>query len=128
MPYKGLQANLAWAAGFVDGEGCFTHQWIETLKDGTVYRYPKMCISQSGTDELLKRFREIVGVGTVREAGGQHKTAKKPRYVYNAHGFDAVQQVYSMLYQYLGLVKREQGKKVLDLFLLHKHRNLRRTK
>lgn len=51
-------AKIAWAAGLIEGEGCF---WSWSLREGNhVYRYPKMQVNSTDED-VLQRLRSILG-------------------------------------------------------------------
>ena len=123
MPYKINREDLAWAGGFFDGEGCVSHQYINrTNKDGSKYRNPKIHVSQSGDTELLEKFKSIVGVGTIREQKSKHLTAKLTRFDYQAGGFENVQFVVGILWNFIGTQKKNQAKKVLQRYLNHMRR------
>lgn len=55
-----LSSEVAWAAGFFDGEGCVTG-----FVDRGGQTRVQLVVAQSGTTEHLERFRETVGVGNV---------------------------------------------------------------
>ena len=105
--------ELAWAAGFFDGEGC-------TLGSGGRF-YPRISITQGGAlarpPEVLERFRRAVGgvgysAGPELDDSGRHK----PRWVYLLHGATAVGAVIALLWPYLGEVKRQQADLVLTRY------------
>ena len=91
------KTDYAWAAGFIDGEGCFVR---------TNGRLPKLQISQVDPMVLFKLMR-ILG-GTVR-GPYQHKTNPnaRPIYRYSISG-QALYQHMPMLEKYLGDIKRAQ--------------------
>lgn len=124
MPYTPDREGLSWAAGFFDGEGCFTVGFeSKPNRDGTVYRYPKVTISQSGTPELLYKFRQTIGFGKIHgPSTGKHKTAKKPRWAYVAGGFENMQAILSLLWLWLGTEKRNKARYELSAYLTHLHR------
>lgn len=122
MPYIINRENLAWAGGFFDGEGSITWQYYVKNKDGTKYKYPKICISQSGSSELLEKFKTITNAGGIYEARFKHATAKLPRYSYCVNGFEKVQYVVALLWGFIGSSKKAQAKKVLGAYLSHARR------
>src|SRR2546428_10320126 len=121
MPYVLNREQLAWAAGFFDGEGCFTVCYEHhPNKDGSVYHYPKISISQSGNPRLLSQFRRILKFGKVTGPYTKnHKTAKKPRYQYRAGGFEKVQASLCLLWPWLGISKKVQAKNLIKSYLKH---------
>ena len=98
--------QLAWAAGFFDGEGCFS------LSKATMY--PCVSITQHHP-EVLVRFADAVGVGKLY-GPYQHGTTTLSRrefFLLRAHGYPKVQAIAAMLWFRLGPAKREQATKVL---------------
>ncbi len=105
--------ELAWAAGFFDGEGCTTAVSLR--------RYPKISITQSGPlakpPEVLDRFKRAVGEighisGPELDDSGRHK----PRWVYNLYGGTQVSAVIALLWPFLGTVKHAQADHILSRY------------
>jgi len=99
--------QLAWAAGLLDGEGCF----YSSKDKGR--NYPRLKIAQSGSEvpEVLLRFNTAIGgLGLIRVWA---RPGKKLPYHLTVHGFDNVQAVMEMLWPWLGAIKKEQARKVL---------------
>lgn len=104
----GTVAELAWSAGFVEGEGC----WYST-KNGNNTSYPRFTISQVDP-QVLNRFRDAVGVGTVRGPRFyKDRPNNRPCYEYTIWGLEKVQAVTAMLWSFLGPIKRAQATRVL---------------
>lgn len=107
--------ELAWAAGFFDGEGCFRLHTKAGI-DGRFYA--QITINQIHP-EVLERFqRAVLGAGNIRGPYIPSGTTKageprKPTWNYACTNFEHVQAVYVMLIPFLGSVKTEQGKRVL---------------
>lgn len=101
--------NLAWAAGFFDGEGHSRNGRRGALA---------VTISQADSPVLLERFRSAVGVGTIR-GPYTHKARPKQRpfYVYDALGFENTQHCLCVLWPWLGAVKREQARSALRAWM-----------
>jgi hypothetical protein len=106
----GCREEMAWAAGFVDGEGSF----FLCLEKRTSPRYPTFSLTQIDP-QVLQRFAAAVGFGTVLGPYGpySHGPKARPLYYYNVGGFQKTQAVMAMLWAWLGPVKREQAKRVL---------------
>jgi len=68
------ECEIAWAAGFFEGEGYFSPN-IRQLKDGPRV-YPTMGLKNTDR-EMLERFHRIIGVGIIRPAyiGSQKRRA-----------------------------------------------------
>ena len=103
--------TLAWAAGFMDGEGSFT-------LGRRPARRPQLHV-QIGQNhpEPLARFRDAVGVGRVygpyarRGSGANHSF--NPRFEYRTGSFENGQAVLAMLWPWLGSAKKAQAKRCL---------------
>jgi hypothetical protein len=103
MAFAPDREELAWAAGFFDGEGCFCYS--------EAARYVSVSIGQTNP-EPLERFRNAVGLGKIngpylREH--PNRLSKKPQWVYQAYGVEKVQAIAAMLWFKLGSIKREQA-------------------
>lgn len=112
-PTKSNRTELAWSAGFFDGEGCTTAAGHR--------RYPKITISQAGPlakpPEVLDRFRQAVGgigyvTGPELDDSGRHK----PRWVYHLQGANQVSAVIALLWPFLCEVKRAQADRILSRY------------
>lgn len=95
--------ELAWAAGFLDGEGCFSY--TESGRHA--------CVSITQTErQPLERFLAAVGTGRIyrpyeKPTGGQWR--RKPQYVFRVHRQERVQAIAAMLWFKLGPIKRRQA-------------------
>jgi len=98
--------ELAWAAGFFDGEGCTTN-FGSTRREAARAR---MRISQSGDDGhlVIDRFQAAIG-----GPGNRYVIAadaqRKIRFVWELHKQLDVHHVLNRLWPYLGQVKRDQA-------------------
>jgi hypothetical protein len=100
--------ELAWAAGFFDGEG---HVGAST-KRRDIY----LAISQVDR-RVLDRFRSAVGVGAVH-GPYEHRSMKRrlneqPRFYFQTQNYQHVQAIVAMLWRWLSPVKRDQASLVL---------------
>jgi hypothetical protein len=95
--------ELAWAAGFFDGEG-----WAGAVaKQGRRTRQPMAQINQSqedGAPLVLTRFQNAVGVGRI--GGPERKINRLDRYWWVASSRAHVAHVHGLLDPWLGDVKR----------------------
>jgi len=119
---------LAWAAGFIDGDGCFmTYSTTDTRREniGQVYNYirPRFQLSQSsvsGVPNTITRLKEIFPFGVI---GGPYtkateKTlAKKPRYALRFDGFEKVQYAVAAMWTWLSCYRKNQAKRVLLAYI-----------
>lgn len=104
--------ELAWAAGFFDGEGWVGfHRWSPKNQ-----RSPQTVIGLSLGQvhpEVLARFQKAVrGLGSIN-GPYIHKSMgsnNKPRWQYRVSGFERVQAIVAMLWPWLSSVKREQAR------------------
>jgi hypothetical protein len=99
--------ELAWAAGFFDGEGTVNYS---TLPSGRP-------VVRAGLVQVdmrpLMRFRDAVGFGIL--AGPQQRKApnSKPICIYRVSSFEHTQALVAMLWHWLSEPKREQATRVL---------------
>lgn len=99
--------NLAWCAGFFDGEGCFSTSKATTRHPN---RYARVNISQVNR-EVLDKFRSTVGVGVVR---GPYDRPNQPMFSYNLSNWPEIQHLICVLWPWLGEVKKEQALRVIS--------------
>ncbi len=98
--------DLAWAAGFFDGEGC-TGLCVKK-KGGNTYCYPRIMVGQKDRD-VLDKFKACVGgLGKIY---GPYKHTNSGCYVYHYQvtNIPDVQKVLELLWPYLGDIKRIQA-------------------
>jgi hypothetical protein len=86
--------ELAWAAGFFDGEGCVTGYQQTGRRRGRL----QLIVGQSGTTEHLERFARAVEGGRIN--GPYLNQGKLPRYVWQTNGHKA-RRVMELLRPYL---------------------------
>lgn len=110
--------EIAWAAGFWDGEGCAYIQKGRPRKDGTIALRPGLAISQSGGDdvapEVLLRFQRIVGCGAVTGPYVYKNPHARPAWRWALHARSEITDVVALLWPYLGTEKRDQAMDMLD--------------
>ncbi len=103
------EIELAWAAGFFDGEGC-----VSTVhrgnKGGKQTLVSGNCAVVQTNPEELNRFRRAVGCGRVT---GPYKTKWQDRYQWTAHSQQDIAKVFDLLGNYLCSRKRAQFKSTL---------------
>lgn len=92
--------QLAWAAGFMDGEGHISAR----IDDGQI----RVFISQVHR-EPLDRFQKIVGVGRVSGPTVRPHPEWNDIYQYSATSFEDVQHIVASLWQFLSGPKRAQA-------------------
>ena len=102
--------DLAWAAGFFDGEGCTSYHASRKQKF-----YPRLRVVQCGEfgELLLRRFQRSVQMGKVY---GPYKPIKDyylPRWIFQVSG-PQVREVLRLLWPWLSEVKKRQALKVLN--------------
>jgi hypothetical protein len=98
--------ELAWAAGFIDGEG-----YIKWTVDKRGYGRLELDVAQV-VKTPLERLQKIFGGGLYGPY--QYKTNKQPHYRWILHGFAAREAVIRMLPYFS--VKEQQARKALDSF------------
>lgn len=108
--------ELAWAAGLFDGEGCTS---LNTKRNGRWYGI-RLAVAQNSI-EVLERFQGAVGVGRVY---GPYKG----EFSYCISGFENVQYVLALLWEWLSEPKRFQAENVLRYYHSFERNPKRRRK
>lgn len=99
LPNSGYE----WAAGFFEGEGCFTCQAQKNRI--------RLSSRISNTDiEILTKFHSIIEIGNIN---GPYNRGLKPIWLWQASGEKNVGLVASKLWPWLGTRRRER---VVELF------------
>lgn len=100
--WQPIREELAWAAGFVDGEGSFYVVRSETCSSGYL---PCFSVSQSGDTEVLSRFIDAVGLGKID--GPQIRKTYLPQFKITCSGYEQAQYILGVLWPWLGTIKKE---------------------
>lgn len=101
--------KLAWAAGFFDGEGSSS----SFVSQGKLF----ITVNISQVDlAVLSKFINIVGVGAINGSYKSRTANSKPRWIYSAYGLDKVQHIMCILWEYLGVIKRNQFKNTINRY------------
>jgi hypothetical protein len=99
--------ELAWAAGFFDGEG---HVRASPRK----HERPSLAVQMSQIDpRVLERFRRAVGFGHIYGPYAPTGPRHHSKWEYRLYGLERVQTVAAYLWTWLSPVKREQFAKAL---------------
>ena len=101
--------ELAWAAGFFDGEGCFGCSPGTATKNGVRRRYLRASLSQK-YEPLVTQFLGIVGVGTI--GFSEARPTSSQAYVWRITGPKAFATA-SLLWPWLGEQKKADFKRAL---------------
>ncbi len=113
---KPSSIKLAYAAGLFDGEGCVTIAVRRILKDGTHTNTPRVSISMTNKEPLVRFQEATLGLGKPVKGPYSPPSYKKnwgKFYVYQINGFEQVQAIMGMLWNWLSEEKRLQFKRVL---------------
>ena len=111
--------ELAWAAGFFDGEGS-AHFAVGLRKKQTggrvVFSQLHLNVAQANREEL-ERFQKAVGVGRIYGPYTNKGPNNKPHWRYFAGAFPSFQHVMVVLWPFLCSRKRAQLKKAHQAFI-----------
>ncbi|HEX9696833.1 MAG TPA: LAGLIDADG family homing endonuclease [Actinomycetota bacterium] len=92
--------SLAWAAGFFDGDGCFS---AASARIATITQVDR---------EVLERFQATVGFGTIYgpyENSGARRETRQPFSFWRTNRFEHTQALAAMLWFKLGEAKKQQA-------------------
>ena len=103
--------QVAWAAGFFDGEGT-TYLRTRKGKGNRNYVCPTIRIGQSGDPEVLHKFKNIFGIGRVN-GPFKYREGRKPIYQYSCDSYKSAIPIIKAMWPYLSNVKKLQASKVL---------------
>ena len=99
------ETELAWCAGFFDGEG--TTCLLKTKRDKNIYL--RMSIAQKDEETLL-RFQQNIG-------GAIYKSKTRDIFSLNIYSNENVVQALTLLWPYLGSCKKAQANKSIEQVL-----------
>jgi hypothetical protein len=100
--------NLAWAAGFYDGEGSSWTRLYRRVWRGRNHDHRTIACSVGQVDrEVLDRFSGIVGVGSVDGPYDKGAT-RSPMFYWRTRSLQETRHVYELLRPYLGSIKIAQ--------------------
>lgn len=111
--------ELAWAAGFYDGEGCTS---VSTRKKNGLKQL-FLVVTQCGdyAPELLTRFQQAVEAGSVsRVRAKKLKESYLDQYRWQCGAYEVCQHVMTQLWPYLGTSKKQQYERCLTVMQAYK--------
>lgn len=98
--------ELAWAAGFFDGEGHVRCSLVQEKQ------YPLLRVEVAQRDpQVLERFQRVIGCGRIYAIN--RKPPKNSYYNWHVGRFEHAQAVIALLWTWLSPVKRKQAKVAL---------------
>lgn len=112
--------QLAWAAGFFDGEGCIT-----LSHRGSRYMGLSLSIGQKlvgpeliwGESESLVKFQEAVQIGNIGKIYPDYRNGSSLYCQYRVSGYEQIQAIVAMLWPWLGEIKRNKWIECRKLYL-----------
>lgn len=115
-----IKTELAWAAGFFDGEGSIgSYFGGGRNRDCQTIMLSVAQSSDNGVPYVLERFKNVFSEGRILSKR-RRKNARKPEYMFYTPGFEKSQFVIAAMWNYLSPVKRMQAEKALQLYKEHK--------
>jgi hypothetical protein len=112
---ESTREDIAWAAGLFEGEGCFSLQ-----SRGN----PRATLSMTDFD-VVRRFAEVVGFGTVFDKVPPRLPHHKPQLAWRVTSFERTQALIAMFWPWLG--ERRRARAVEILATARYHRGIART-
>jgi hypothetical protein len=111
MGFTPDREELAWAAGFFDGEGCFS--WTQKAAWGCA------AIGQTNRESLERFQRAVGGIGKIYgpyDFRRKDRWSRKVQWFFRASRREHVQALVLMLWFKLGAIKRAQALDVLSRY------------
>lgn len=105
-------SELAWAAGFFDGEGCTTAHVVRRPQYNKVYRSLALEVVQKDR-RPLDRFAQALGLGKIY---GPYRSQRE-MHLWRARAADA-EAALALLWPFLSEPKREQAERVKEALLV----------
>jgi hypothetical protein len=99
--------ELAWAAGFWDGEGCTSIHKQGNNATASVHQV------DDEVESLYRFHNAVLGVGKIYGPYQAKKGNHQPYFSWHVSGGSKVQAVIAMLWPFLGNIKKEQAANVL---------------
>lgn len=101
------ETELAWSAGFLDGEGTYG---MRRVKKPNGHIVPGMVFqAQQVHREPLDRLAAILGGSVTGPYGPYNNNRDQPIYSWNLRSYEQVKLALFKLWPYMGSVKREQA-------------------
>lgn len=126
MPAYFDREELAWAAGFYDGEGSTTMQ-NANAKRPRDYLTPSLSISQHGSPECLLRLQAALhGLGTIHGPYTYPERYTGERWTWSARRHEDALAALACLWPWLSSPKREQAARVFNAYNADRMNNPRR--
>lgn len=109
--------ELAWAAGFYDGEGSTITQVESRDRRVTL----QICVSQCDVGPLERFQRALGGIGAIYGPTPRPKPQWRPLYQFRINRFEHSQAAIAMLWRFLCEPKREQAAEAMQRY--HRERS-----
>jgi hypothetical protein len=111
--------ELAWAAGFFDGEGhAGFHRRPRITQTGGRQTYSAIVLDIRQTDRrVLERFQNAIGLGRIYGPYNSNNPNAKPFYAFSLAKFEYVQAATAKLWRWLSPVKKQQLATTLQAYL-----------
>lgn len=107
--------ELAWAAGFFDGEGCIG--CYITSNGSRRYKAPRIMIQIAQIHpEVLVRFKNAVGLGRIKGPYPQRNENSVEYWKFDQEGFVGGQAIIAQLWPFLSTVKKDDAIKAFKQY------------
>lgn len=112
-----MKDSVAWAAGVLEGEGCFSLHY-RTHKSGNVH--PSFAIHCEMTDEdVIRRLQDTFDVGTLcvrsNTTGRKDKRPRKISYIWSVQKQEDILTVLLKIREYMGNRRKAKIQLMIDL-------------
>lgn len=106
------EAEAAWVAGLLEGEGCFTGH--KSIKEPSKHYRIAVCMTDV---DVLEMLAEITGAGSVRAVRETvalaERLGKKPLYAWHSHRILDVRDICLQIYPWMGVRRKSRIDEIL---------------
>lgn len=108
--------NIAWAAGILEGEGCFSIHYRKHKSGNT---HPSLAIHCEMTDEdVINTLHEVLGEGTICHRQNNNRTdncLRKESWILSIQSFQGVYNVLTLVKPYMFSRRKEKIEAMLSI-------------
>jgi hypothetical protein len=104
-----ISNSVAWAAGVLEGEGCFSKHVRKSNGKTEVAIHCEM------TDQdIIERLKNVFNVGTICYRSNKNRGNRKPTWIWSVQSKKEIKLVLDLIYDLLGERRKNKAKELLN--------------